>query len=546
MDSPLKYSFALLTVDNFTNEYVSSTPLINLSELPSYTFQTGPGVFKVRTSIVDQAGATSVVESEQILIFLDTKMQEQLELDPASFLANRTSDVEESSVAMANAGDLPAVAGTISILTSSIVLVQAQDSNTIVTDNSVKETRIFMSSTLDILLDNLVPTIDTFVTLAQMLNTVVREIDELEAEAVGIASGTAKNIVTAMISLLEVSVISNFPASIVENLLDSCTNMMIKGSDLNIADDLKNLYEVAQTTLLESLTDTLPGQNGLQKENDLTKINAQRRTPDEISEASTDFANLPYFPDLEGSSSADCVMRSDTFDIYSNQTTVGDIVTVNLYDSSDQVYSRRRRKGYTRRIKARRRSDVVKVHDMDKCEPIILVISTSAFADPSSFLGETGASNISTSSVEFPECISTPTSDPTTVGEQEYNSEGCTLIAWTNTTATCSCTHLSAFSSAMSSFMPDFSVFTDPGISDINLDSLARNPMVLVMSLLLLYLIVRLTPLMEHKASDKHLLAHQFIWAERRQLLVKESAFYQEYKGKTRNSFWIRWSLLYR
>jgi len=378
------------------------------------------------------------------------------------------------------------------------------------------------------------------VTLAQILNTVVREIDELEAEAVSIASKTAKKIVTAMISLLEVSVLSNFPASIVESLLDSCTNMMVKGSDLNIADDLKNLYDVAQTTLLESLTDTLPGQNGLQKEDEFTKINAQRRTPDEISEASTEFADLPNFPALDASSSADCVIRADTFDIYSNQTTVGDIVTVNLYDSSDQVYLNRRRRGFARRMEARRRSDVVKVNNTDKCEPIILVVSTTVFADPSTFLGDVGASNILNSSIEFPECISTPTSDPSTIGEQLYSNEGCTIIAWTNSTATCSCLHLSAFSSAISSFKPDFSVFTDPGISDINLDSLARNPMVLVMSFILLILIVRFIPLMEHKASDKHLLAHQFIWAERRQLLLKESAFFQELKGKTRNSLWIR------
>merc|ERR1719397_100567 len=128
-----------------------------------------------------------------------------------------------------------------------------------------------------------------------MLKTVVRELDELGEDAVGKATGTASRIINAMITLLDGNLISNFPTSIVESLMDSCTNMMIKGADLGLADDLTALYDAAQTTLLESLTDTLPGQNGLQKKDDLTKINAQRRTPDEISETSTEYADLPNF-----------------------------------------------------------------------------------------------------------------------------------------------------------------------------------------------------------------------------------------------------------
>jgi len=543
-DSPLKYSFSLLTINSNTNEKTSSTPLINLSDLPSYTFLLGPGIFRVEVSIVDKVGATTSVVSDNIIISLDEKDQEFLESDPANFLSNLTAANEESFTAMAIVGDLAGVAGTIAALSATMDMVRDQP-DTATTSSSMQDTRDKMSELLKSLLNNLIPTIDTFITLADMLKTVVREIEELGEDAVGDATETATQIIAEMITLLQGNLISNFPSTVVKSLMDSCTNMMVKGADLGLADDLSALFEAAQTTLLESLTDTLPGQNGFQKQDDLTEIHAQRKTPDEINDASTQFADLPTFPELDSISSADCVMRADTFDVYSNFTTVGDIVSINLYDSSEQADSRRRRKGYRRRRYERRRSEVVEINGTDECEPIILVISTTAFADPSAILGE-GTPNISNRTIKFPECISTPTSDPTALGKQEYSNDGCTIIAWTNTNATCSCTHLSAFGSDVSEFLPDFSVFTDPGITDINLDSLAKNPMVVVMSFLLLFLMVRLIPLMDHKASDKHLLAHQFVWAERRYMLVKESAFHQEFKGKTSKNFWIRWSLLYR
>merc|ERR1712183_162658 len=50
----------------------------------------------------------------------------------------------------------------------------------------------------------------------------------------------------------------------------------------------------------------------------------------------------------------------------------------------------------------------------------------------------------------------------------------------------------------------------------------------------------------KHKSSDKHLLAHQFLWAERRQLLVRESEYFQKLKGRANKSFCTRASILFR
>ena len=119
-----------------------------------------------------------------------------------------------------------------------------------------------MANVLETLRENLVPTVNTFVILIEMLRLVVREIEELSADSVGIGTETAKNIVAEMINLLSGSIISNFPIPVVENLIESITNMMIKGKTLALAGDLSELYDAAQTTLLERLTDTLPGQIG--------------------------------------------------------------------------------------------------------------------------------------------------------------------------------------------------------------------------------------------------------------------------------------------
>jgi len=548
-DVPLKYSFQLITVDNSTGEEVSSTPLINLSDLPYYTFPAGPGVFKVGASIVDSQGAKTSSKTEIFAVALDDEDQEIIQSDPAEYLTNLTEGKAESTITAAVAGDMALVAGYIASLSSTMDLIRKQENRTDEALAAMEFSRDQMSELLDKLLENLIPTLDTFKTLATILKTVVRDIEELGPDAVEIASGTVGKIVDAMISLLSGSYISNFPVPVVQDLSDSVTNMMVKGADLGLAEELEALYDAAQTTLLESLTDTLPGQNGFNSVDDQTKMKVQRKSPDEISEASTEYADLPEFPALDGSSSADTLMRADTFDIYTNTSSVGDIVSVNLFDSSLQATSRRLSKGFRRRKEQiRRLAELVEIHNMDECEPILLVMQTTAFADRTDLIGTGVAPNvINGTEFEFPECLSVPTSDPSAAGGRStWNSSGCTVIWWTNTTATCSCTHLSAFGADLSSFIPDFSCFTDPGISSINLASLSRNYMVVVASFTLLFILIRMMPNLEKKASDKHLLAHQFIWAERRYLLVKESMFFMLYKSKTHKYFWTRWSLIYR
>jgi len=547
-DVPLKYSFELISVDNATGEYISSTPLINLSELPYYTFNAGPGVFKVGASVVDSQGALTATATGTFVVNLAAEDLDVIEDNPAEYLTGLIEGEGVSTSAAAEAGDMSKVAGFIASLSSTMDVIRFQENRSDVADSAMEASRNTMSKLLDILLDNLIPNLDTFMMLATILTTVVREIEELGPDAVEAASGTVGKIVAAMIYLLSGSYISNFPVPVVQDLSESVTKMMVKGSDLGLADELSALYDAAQTTLLESLTDTLPGQNGFDTGDEQTKIKAQRKSPDEISEASTEYADLPEFPALDGASSADTVMRADKFDIYTNTTSVGDVVSVNLFDSSSQTSSRRISKGFRRQSGAvRRRADQVEITEMDECEPIILVMQTTAFADPDALIG-TGVPNVTNGTeFEFPECLSVPTSDPSSAGgASTWNSTGCTIIAWTTTNATCSCTHLSAFGADLSSFMPDFSCFTDPGIANINLESLAKNYMVVVATFLLLFILIRMMPNMEQRASDKHLLAHQFIWAERRYLLVKESTFFLEYKSKTHQYFWTRWSLLYR
>merc|ERR1719320_864513 len=89
-DAPLKYSFQLITVDNATREEVSSTPLINLSDLPYYTFTSGPGLFKVGVSIVDSEGASTATTTEVFSVEVATEDVESIENDPAAYLTNLT------------------------------------------------------------------------------------------------------------------------------------------------------------------------------------------------------------------------------------------------------------------------------------------------------------------------------------------------------------------------------------------------------------------------------------------------------------------------
>merc|ERR1719397_1202757 len=274
-----------------------------------------------------------------------------------------------------------------------------------------------MTNLLDKLLDGLIPTLDTFETLASILKTVLGEIKELGPDAVRVASGTVGKIVETMISLLSGNYISNLPIDVVLDLSESITNMMVKGADLGLADELAALYDTAQITLLESLTDTLPGQNGLYIENDKTKIRSQRKSPDEIRDASTDWANLPEFQILDSSSSTDIVMRADTFDIYTNTSSIGEIVSVNLFNSTSQT-SLRRRIENTKKL-----PEQVQINNVDECEPILLVIQTTAFADPSSLIG-TGGVPTNDTKVLFPECLSVPTIDPSSARGDEGSMVG--------------------------------------------------------------------------------------------------------------------------
>ena len=57
---------------------------------------------------------------------------------------------------------------------------------------------------------------------------------------------------------------------------------------------------------------------------------------------------------------------------------------------------------------------------------------------------------------------------------------------------------------------------------------------------------VRLLPYLEYKASDKHLLAHPLIWAERRLLLLRESHYYHHLKATVHKSFCTRMGLMFR
>jgi len=555
-DTPMKYNFKLITIDNSTGEEteVSDTPLINLSELPSYTFTTGPGMFKVGAGIIDSQGALTSTTTDLFIVVMNEEDVEKIVDTPAAFLLELTNEGAESNSAAASAGDMSKVAGFIASISSTMDVIRGQQNRTPAADTAMQSARDNMSEILDILLNSLIPTIDTFKTLAAILGTVVRDIEELGAISVNTAAGTSSKIIAAMITLLSGNYISNFPLEVVQDLSDSVTNMMVKGAELGLDEELSELFAAAQTTLLESLTDTLPGQNGFGTEDNNTKIKAQRKTPDLLKEVSTDYADLPSFSSSLGATdTTDCLMRADKFDVFSNktsnETTVGNVVSINLFDSSEQTSSRRLRKGYRRRgwEQMRRRTDPVEIVSIDECEPIIIVIQTTAFEDESALIGTSGAPNVTNGTMfEFPQCVSVPTSDPTAAGGSVWNTSGCTVIEWNSTTATCSCTHLSAFGSDLSAFIPDFSVFTDSGVSAITMESLARNYTVVIASLTLVYILFRVMPTLEHKASDKHLLAHQFVWAERRWLLVKESAFFITHKAKAHTSFWVRWSLLWR
>jgi hypothetical protein len=546
-DVPLKYSFQLVTIDNSTGEEISSTPLINLSDLPYYSFSCGPGFFKVNVSIVDSQDALTTAATEVFIVQLTSEDVESIENYPAAWLTNFTEEKIDSVISAAETGDLSKVAGFIASLSSTIDLIRAQQNQTNELATATETSRTIMSKLLDRLLDGLVPTLDTLETLTTILKTVLREIKELGPDAVGIASGTAGKIVETMISLLSGSYISSFPLKFVHDLSESLTNMMVKGADLGLANELAALYDAAQITLLESLTDTLPGQNGFYVENNKSKIKSQRKSPDEISEVSTDWAALPELTALNDSSSTDVVMRADTFDIYTNTSSVGDVVTVNLFNSTLQTSFKGRREQMRRRQEQmRERPEQIQINEMNECEPILLVIQTTAFADPSSLIAAGGATANDTE-VLFPECLSIPTTDPSSAGGGAiWNSSGCTVVAWTSTTATCSCSHLSAFGADLSSFIPDFSCFTDSGISKVDLVSLSRNYMVVIASFTLLFILIRLMPHLEKRASDKHLLAHQFIWSERRDLLVKDSALFITHKAKTHPYFCSRFGLLYR
>merc|ERR1719233_1009147 len=141
-------------------------------------------------------------------------------------------------------------------------MIRGQGNRSTQAHAAMQSARDTMSDLLDILLDNLIPTIDTFKTLAAILGTVVRDIEELGAISVNTASGTSSKIIAAMITLLSGNYISNFPLEVVQDLSESVTNMMVKGAELGLDEELSELFGAAQTTLLESLTDTLPGQNG--------------------------------------------------------------------------------------------------------------------------------------------------------------------------------------------------------------------------------------------------------------------------------------------
>jgi hypothetical protein len=410
-DSPLAYSFTLVTIDEYTGDELSSSPLINLSEYPSFTFSTSAGVFQVETTISDNVGGTTSVTSDILNVTLDTTTSEMLESDPAVFLDNLTSSVSEESYSQASAGDLSSIASSISQMDSTLTLVSSL--NLTSTNSSMLSMREQMAYILDTLLDNLVPTLDTFTTLVDILETVVSVVDELGEDSVSTATATTLKIIEALIEILAEDTIANFPTDVVSSLVKSSTNMMIKGTELDLTDELTELIDAAQTVLLESLTDTLPGQNGFEQEDTNTKSKAQRRTPDEIAEVSTEYADLPTFTSLNSSDtdSIDTILRSDTFNVY-NQSTEGDVVSVNLYNSTASESERRRRTSGARR-RSTSDTDAIELSDIDECEPIILVIATTAFSDPTSYIGTSGAPNLTNSTIELPNCQAIPTSDPT-------------------------------------------------------------------------------------------------------------------------------------
>jgi hypothetical protein len=94
-------------------------------------------------------------------------------------------------------------------------------------------------------------------------------------------TGTTKELISDMKSVLSERVIRNLPVSVVDSLSDSITNLMIRGVDLSLSNDLVHLYQASQETLLESLKDSLPGQKAFHTADRNSKIKAQRMTPDE-------------------------------------------------------------------------------------------------------------------------------------------------------------------------------------------------------------------------------------------------------------------------
>jgi hypothetical protein len=143
-----------------------STPLINLSQLPSYTFSAGPGVYEIQVTIADSKAASTTVKTNNMTFSLTKAREAYMKNDPASFLDNITARYINNSLAAAAVGDLSYVAASSAIIDSTIAKVRG-----LVKANSseILNARTQQAMILETLRANMVPTIDISTTLVSAL-----------------------------------------------------------------------------------------------------------------------------------------------------------------------------------------------------------------------------------------------------------------------------------------------------------------------------------------------------------------------------------------
>jgi len=513
--TPIVYSYSALKLNSTGAQEV----ILQTSSQQSYfSFTLGLGNWKLTAYITDRYGASTQITGEVQAIFSEANLA-AAENDTVGFLADTLGNF--ATLGEDIGGDLSqlaALAMQVPVLTGFALSVSNDDAVMEVAQEAIHS----VLSSVSAAVHAITPTVESAGAVSAMLYSMVQDPAQLRADSVSLASDTVTNIYSTLSTASSTQLVRKFPENAVTSVTETVQQLLlVSQTDDNRTEEFyRDLAETNKQTLRASLKDTLPGQSGYAHEG-AVQSQAKRSTQGSMSEAGNSFTMFPA--ELTG------VTPGTSNDILLSQD---DIDVVALYGNASQA--RRRllsRTGRSKTVKANvydseEDKDALAIQALQDCEPILITITTGDFNNSNSTV-------TANDTLDIPLCMSVE------AGAEAFgwHGMGCSLVDWTDTTAVCSCSHLSSFSVAEDIYKPVIQIFPVSMFQNVNLDTVRENPFSVFAIGVFICVMIRLLPEVTFHASDQHLLAHSHMWSERRWVLVSRTAYFKTQQALFQNRF---------